>query len=47
MAQALMAETNQLRAVMAAIQQRQEQLQRQVDEVEARLPPPARKFKLL
>ena len=47
--QALMAETNQIRAVMAAIQQRQEQLQRQMDALEARAPPAPepRKFKLL
>jgi hypothetical protein len=44
-----MAETNQIRAVTAAILQRQEQLQRQMDALEARVPsaPQPRKFKLL
>lgn len=43
-----MAETNQIRAVTAAIQQRQEQLQQQMDAIEQRLEAaPARKFKLL
>ena len=46
--QALMAETNQIRAVMAAIQQRQEQLQQQMDGIAQQLEAaPARKFKLL
>jgi len=48
LAQALMAETNQIRAVTAAIQQRQEQLQQQMDAIEQRLEAaPARNFKLL
>ena len=43
-----MAETNQIRAVTAAIQQRQEQLQQQIEALERRLDTsPSRKFKLL
>ena len=43
-----MAETNQIRAVTAAIQQRQEQLQQKLDAIERRLEAPQqRKFKLL